>query len=365
MLLIVLSIPAAFVLVVWAYMKQPQFGKAPSGDRLVQIMQSPNFRDGAFQNLSFTPPLAEGASYSKVMRDFFFGKSKRSVPAVMIPALKTDLKNLDPKEDVLVWFGHSSYFMQIGGKKILVDPVFSGNASPLSFTTKSFSGSDRYTVHDMPDIDILFITHDHYDHLDHRTVAALRPKVRSVVTALGVGAHLEHWGYDAGIIVEKDWYEKIDLGDGFVAHTVPGRHFSGRGFKRNGTLWTGFVLKTPEKKIFIGGDSGYDTHFAKIGAEFGPFDLVLLENGQYNESWKYIHMMPEEVVQAAVDLGAKRLFPVHWSKFALSIHAWDEPIRRVTAAAAAINLPLLHPRIGELVQLDNIGASTTWWEEIQ
>ncbi len=345
-------------------MQQPQFGKAPSGARLEKMKLSPRYKDGAFQNLSNTPALSEGASYYKVLKQFFFEKSKRSAPGEVLPAKKVDLKVLDPMEEVMIWFGHSSYFMQLNGKKILVDPVFSGAASPVSFTTKAFKGSDVYTVDDLPDIDYLFISHDHYDHLDHKTILQLRTKVKKVIMGLGVGGHFEHWGYDTTQLIERDWYEDIIL-DGITVHTTPARHFSGRGLKRNNTLWMSYVLETPTKKIYIGGDSGYDAHFAEIGSKYGPFDLVMLENGQYNEQWKYIHMLPEEVVQAAKDLNAKRLFPVHWSKFALGLHAWDEPIIRVTAEADKLQMPLMYPMIGELVHLDSIAQYSKWWEQVK
>lgn len=342
-----------------------QFGKAPVGERRERIEKSSNFRDGAFQNQSHTPPLKEGVGYGEVMRKFFFGKSRRVQPAMPIPTIKTDLRTLRANEDVIVWFGHSSYFLQLSGVRILVDPVFSGNASPVSFTTRSFAGADAYSVADMPEIDYLFISHDHYDHLDYKTVKALRPKVKKVVTGLGVGAHLEHWGYLPGSIIERDWDDTVFLEDGFTVTYAPARHFSGRGLKRNGTLWTSFVLQTPLRRLYLGGDSGYDAHFARIGAAHGPFDLVMLEDGQYNEYWKYIHMMPEEVVQAAIDLRAKTLFPVHWSKFALSIHDWDEPIRRVFAAAAQKGVPLMHPRIGAIVNLDKMQENNEeWWAAI-
>ena len=249
-------------------------------------------------------------------------------------------------------------------KKILVDPVFSGNASPVKFTTRSFKGSDIYTTDDMPVIDYLFLTHDHYDHLDHQTISRLRPKIKKIVTGLGVGDHLERWGYDSNIIFEKDWNETFELEEGFVVSTTPGRHFSGR-MKKNTSLWMSFVLTTPRKKIFIGGDSGYDTHFAEIGKKYGPFDLVILENGQYNKYWKYIHMMPEEVIQAAEDLKAKRLLPVHWAKFSLSLHPWDEPIKRVYAEAKRKGMNLVHPLIGAALELDGQAESTRWWEEIR
>ncbi len=346
------------------FMQQPQFGKAPSGARLEKMKQSPRYKDGAFQNLSNTPALTEGASYYKVLKEFFFEKNKRSAPGEVLPSKKVDLKGLDSMDEVMIWFGHSSYYMQLNGKKILVDPVFSGAASPVSFTTKAFKGSDVYTVADLPEIDYLFISHDHYDHLDHKTIVELRTKVKKVIMGLGVGGHFEHWGYDTAKLIERDWYEDITL-DGLTVHTTPARHFSGRGFKRNNTLWMSYVLETPSKKIYIGGDSGYDTHFAEIGSKYGPFDLVMLENGQYNEQWKYIHMQPEEVVQAAKDLNAKRLFPVHWSKFALGLHAWDEPIIRVTAEADRLAMPLMYPMIGELVHINDSTQYNKWWEQVK
>ncbi len=355
-ILALVSIATAFTI------NQTMFGKSPSGQRLERIKNSANYKNGSFQNLNETPVMAEDVSYFAVMKDGLFNRSKRNVPKEGLPSKKTDLKALDPEKDILVWFGHSSYFMQIDGKRILVDPVFSGNASPFSFMVKSFKGSDGYTPEDFPAIDYLFITHDHWDHLDYETVLKLKPKVGKVITSLGTGAHLEHWGFDPNSIVEQDWNESAALDSGFQVMTTPARHFSGRGFKRNQSIWCSFVLQTPSKKIFIGGDSGYDTHFAGIGAEHGPFDLALLECGQYNTYWKYIHMMPEETVQAAIDLKARVMMPVHWAKFALAYHAWDEPIERVTREAHRVNMPIIHPMIGEEVNLNQYTASTEWWK---
>ena len=346
------------------FMNQAQFGKAPSGERLKRIEHSLNFRNGQFQNLNFTPTFAEDVSKFEMIRDGIFKISKRKAPSVSLPSVKTNLFDLDPQKDLLVWFGHSSYFMQIDGKKILVDPVFSGSASPFSFMVKSFKGSDVYSSEDFPPIDYLIISHDHWDHLDYKTVVELKPKVGKIITGLGTAAHLEYWGFDPKSIVELDWNEASVLDLGFKITATPGRHFTGRTFKRNQTIWCSFVFQSPSKKIFIGGDSGYDTHFEKIGAEHGPFDLALLECGQYNKSWKYIHMMPEQTVQAAIDLKAKTMMPVHWAKFALSLHAWDEPIQRVTKEAHRLEVPIIHPMIGELVDLSNFGAQTEWWKGI-
>jgi len=356
-------VAALLVISVLVFLQQPSFGRAPSGARLERIQKSPNYRDGQFQNESVTPDLAEGTSYWKVFVKFFFGKSKFNTPASPIPSQKTDLLHLRPDENVLVWFGHSSYFMQIDGKTFLVDPVFSGSASPVRFTTPSFKGSDVYAVEEFPAIDYLLLSHDHWDHLDYETILKLKPKVGQVVTGLGTGEHLERWGYDPAVITERDWYEGVDLGSGFGITVTPGRHFSGRGLSRNRALWVSFVLRTPTLKVFVGGDSGYDQHFKKIGAQFGPFDLALLECGQYNEAWKYIHMMPEETVTAAHDLRAAKLMPVHWAKFSLALHDWNEPIQRAVAEAHKQNMPLLTPLIGQKVDLKGPNTFRNWWSE--
>jgi len=359
---VALALLFLLIITVIIYMRHPLFGSKPSGKRLERIKQSPHFKDGQFQNIHNTPQLTEGYSMGSVLYDYLFKKHPRLRPVDSLPSVKTNLLNLRPEQDVLVWFGHSSYFIQTGGKGFLADPVFSGSASPLPGGTKSFTGADIYTTDDFPKIDYLFISHDHYDHLDYKTMLALRTKVGKVICGLGVGAHLERWGYTPEQIVETDWWEDVDLGDGFMVHSAPTRHFSGRTFLRNNTLWQSYVLQTPAMKIYIGGDSGYDTHFAEIGEKFGPIDFAILENGQYGLGWKYIHMQPEEVLQAAKDLKAKRLLPVHSSKFTLSSHPWDEPLKRIKAIA---DIPLATPMIGELVDLrDEKQAFGEWWKGV-
>ena len=343
------------------FTRHAKFGKAPSGERLEKIKKSPNYKDGQFQNLSSTPMLADDASYFGVLKDALFGRSPRRSPELSLPSKKSNLLALKPDENILVWFGHSSYFLQIDGKKILIDPVLSGAASPVSFTMKSYDGSDVYTPDDIPEIDYLFITHDHWDHLDYETLIKLKPKIKKIITGLGVGENFELWGFDKNIIIEKDWYESETLDSGFTVNICPTQHFSGRSFKRNLALWASFALQTPTMKLYFGGDSGYDTHFANIGSIYGPFDLAILECGQYNKSWK-IHMAPEETIQAAIDLKAKRAFPGHWSKFSLSLHSWDEPIIRASEEAKKKNMPLLTPMIGEAVNLNDTTPSAKWWE---
>jgi len=351
-MIISICVIAALVVAIFIFTNQPQFGKLPTGERLERIKKSPNYRNGEFQNLNPTPVMAENINYFKAIKAFMFKRSKRSEPDSVLPSKKIDLKSLNPDSNVVVWFGHSSYFMQLDGKNFLVDPVLSGSISPFRITNKSFKGSDIYSVDDLPDIDYLIITHDHWDHLDYETVTKLKPRIHKIIAALGIGSHLEYWGFDKTKIIELDWYDESKLDSGFVITATPARHFSGRLFKRNQTLWSSFVLKTPTKNIFISGDGGYDTHFKTIGDKFGPFDLAFLECGQYNEYWKYIHCMPEKTVQAAIDLQTKIFIPIHWSKFVLALHDWDEPIIRVTKAAKEKNVKMISPVIGESVNVN-------------
>lgn len=365
-MLIIISVLVALSAFALFYIQLPKFGKAPSGERLERISKSPHYKDGSFVNLSPTSMLAEGFSYAKIMYNFFFKKHPDLIPKEKLPSVFTNLHKLAADTDVLVWFGHSSYFMQVDGLTFLVDPVFSENASPVPGSNKAFAGSNVYTADDMPKIDYLLISHDHYDHLDYETVTALRDKVRYVVCGLGVGSHLEHWGYPTNRIIEKDWNETVDLDNGLKIYTLPARHFSGRKFKRNNTLWLSFLLETPIRKIFIGGDSGYDNHFAEIGKRFGTIDLAILENGQYNVAWQAIHCLPEETLKAAAELNAKRLMPVHSSKFALGMHAWYEPLSEISRLNSQSNLPLVTPMIGEQVNLNDTTQSfSEWWKELK
>jgi L-ascorbate metabolism protein UlaG (beta-lactamase superfamily) len=337
----------------------PQFGKKASGLRRKRIQNSPNFKDGKFQNLSYTPDINEDFTYFDLFKEFI-KKHKDKVPAQNIPSLKTNLHAIDVNKNSIVWFGHSSYLMYFEGKRILVDPVFSGFAAPFSFMMNAFKGSNLYRPEDIPEIDILIITHDHYDHLDFKTLKVLKSKVKVIVTSLGVGEHLEHWGVPADKLIELDWHEHYQL-PGLEIIAQPARHFSGRGLTPKTTLWSSFVLKGKNSNIYIGGDSGYDTHFKSIGAKHGPFDLVILDGGQYNLHWKDIHMVPEETVQAAIDLQAKKLLPVHWAKFPLAHHAWYEPAQRVTAACELNNMPYFIPKIGEVSHWATKQGSEKWW----
>jgi L-ascorbate metabolism protein UlaG (beta-lactamase superfamily) len=337
-------------------------GKLPEGEYKRKLASSINYRDGAFQNLSQTPMKAEGVSYWRMMRHFF-SKHPHTSPSRSIEAIRTDLGMLGDKHPVIVWFGHSSYFIRINEQTFLIDPVFSGHASPFSFMVKAFRGTNEYGVADMPHIDYLILTHDHYDHLDYETITALNEKVGRVICSLGVKAHLEYWGYRPGLITELDWWDELPLQKQLSLTAAPARHFSGRTLKRGQSLWSSFILKSASYNIFLGGDSGYDAHFKQIGEKFGPFDIAILEAGQYNSMWPYIHMMPEETVQAAIDLRAKCLMPVHWGKFRLSTHPWNEPVKRVVEKARQLSIDVAVPRIGEPLYLDGNYQSVPWWEK--
>lgn len=344
---------------------QQAFGAEPKGARLQRIQQSGLYKDKQFQNLSPTPSIAEGYSMAKVMYDFFFAKKNPLLkPLNSIPSVHTNLKSLSRNVDVFIWLGHSSYYIQADGISFLIDPVLSSYGSPFKFFNKAFQGSDIFTPEDVPNLDYLVITHDHFDHLDYPTVKAIRDRVGKVILPLGVGAHLEKWGYTADQLIEEEWGASIDLKNNSKITYTPARHFSGRKIKRNNTLWTSYVLETPTKKIFLGGDSGYDTHFKMIGDTYGPFDYAIIENGQYNEAWKYIHALPEDVIQASIDVNARNIIPVHSAKFALALHAWNEPLKKVTELGRGKNLDILTPMIGEIVDLNKSdNRFTTWWED--
>ncbi len=348
-------------LVIFLFLQRKIFGINPSGERLLRIEKSANYVNGSFQNLVPTEIILKEASFIKMMFQFF-NKSASTAPPKILPSVKTDLINLKLIEPTIIWFGHSSYFIKSKQYNILVDPVFSGHASPVSFIGKAFEGSNNYSTEDLPNIDILIITHDHYDHLDYETVTKLIPKVKKIFTPLGVGAHLEYWGFKNEIITELDWWEIKNISNNVDIAATPARHFSGRKFKRGKTLWASFVLKIEGYNLFLGGDSGYGNHFKEIGEKFGPFDLVLLECGQYGDKWPFIHMLPEQTVEAAIDLKAKTLLPVHWGKFILSTHDWNEPIKRAVNAAIKKNINIVVPMIGEAVVLNTDHPLNNWWD---
>lgn len=341
----------------------PVLGRAPEGARLERIRRSPNVRGGRFVNLTPTAVTLKGTSIFKMLKEYR-NRPPDTAPGQPLPSVMTNLAALPDEGAWVVWFGHSSYLLMVDGLKILVDPVFSGNAAPVSFMAKAFPGANVYGVAAMPPIDILLLTHDHYDHLDYRTVKALIPKVGQYITSLGVGAHLEYWGVAADRIAELDWWEcREAMGLSFTA--TPARHFSGRSFRRGGTLWSSFVLRGRGRSLYLGGDSGYEQHFRAIGERFGPFELAILECGQYGKNWPFIHMVPEDTVRAALDLRAAAMMPVHWGKFTLALHPWKEPVSRVLAAAADKGLPVTTPLIGQPVRVGGPYPAERWWEPVK
>lgn len=348
-----------FVLVVFA-LNVPAFGGVPSGARLARIRALPNYNGSSLDNLSDTPVKPPGVSYLDMIR----GMLKKNVnrrPALPVPFVRPVFSAMEGTEARLTWFGHSSYLLQVDGLNVLVDPVFSPRTSPFSFLgTRQYPGTDFLSPEDLPDLDIVLITHDHYDHLDYRTILRLKHKTRHFLTSLGAGVHLEKWGVTADRITELAWGDAADL-FGLSFRALPARHFTGRKFKRNQTVWSAFVLQTAAYRLYLGGDSGYDVHFKAAGDVYGPFDLALLECGQYNVYWPHIHMFPEQTVQAAIDLRAKILMPVHWGKFTLAMHDWNEPVIRAVKAAAEKNVRICTPLMGESVILDQFYPERQWW----
>lgn len=346
----------------YLFLNQPKFAGEPQGKRLAIIEKSANYAGGKFKNLIPTPKFSKDVSTFSILWRSLTEPKERLVPDRPIAALKTNLKELQRTTDLVIWLGHSSFYIQLGGKRILLDPVFSDSAAPLPFFNKAFAGTSIYRAEDMPVIDYLLISHDHWDHLDYSTMLAMAEKIQHVVCPLGVGAYFEKWGYTEEKIFEADWYETVKLEDGLRLHVLPARHYSGRLFKQNKTLWAGFALESAIRRLFFSGDSGYGPHFAEIGRRFAGFDFVALDCGQYDDRWQNIHMTPEEAVTAAQDLNAAVLLPAHIGRFAISEHPWDEPFSRIAAASDKESLKLLTPVIGEPVYLDNKRQQFShWW----
>lgn len=345
------------------FLHQPAFGAAP--EETPAFPDSFHYKGGVFHNTLTTPILSDGGSFAGALVRSFFTKKDRPVPPCPVPSVHVALDSPEKARDRVVWFGHSSFLVQMGGKRFLIDPVFSPYAAPVSFSTRAFPGATPYAAADMPSIDAVFISHDHWDHLDYPTVMGLKHKVGHIICPLGVGAHFRRWGFAGDIIHEADWGGTLELGKNLRVHITEARHYSGRSLTRNKTLWSGFLLEAGQKKLFYSGDGGYGPHFAALGKAFGGVDVALLDCGQYNERWCSIHMMPEEAAQAAEDLGARALLPAHVGKFSLARHAWDEPFRRIVAAGRNRTFHLLTPRIGEPVDMAEVFPSfPRWWEAV-
>lgn len=342
----------------------PSLGQLPADG---QLEGAPQYRDGGFRNEVASPPRPGGIGMAvRMIRGRFEPRSDRSAPTVALPSVKTNLAALPREQDIVVWLGHSSYFVQIGGKRVLIDPVFSGYAAPLPWMVRAYDGTSPYTVEDLPEIDVVLITHDHYDHLDYKTMKGLEPKTRLVIAGLGNGAHLRHWGYAPAKIREMNWHSSVDLGPGLQVHVLPAQHYSGRYMQRNQSLWASYALETAGRRLYFSGDTGFGPHFADIGKRFGRFDFVALDGGQYNVKWADIHMTPEEASRAAEILGAQAVLSGHAGRFTLARHAWDEPFERAVAASKGKGYRLLTPRIGEPINLDDPRQTFAhWWKGIK
>ncbi len=295
----------------------------------------------------------------------FFSKGKDRVPTKALPESKPDIQDfLKYSEDIkVIWFGHSTFLLNLSGKIILVDPVFSSSASPFSFMIKRFQ-NPVLELSELPAIDYIVISHDHYDHLDMESIRFFKNKSTAFIVPLGVSSHLIGWGVDPKRITELDWWQNYNAnGVEFIA--TPAQHFSGRnGIHENTTLWASWVIRTKKHNIYFSGDSGYDSHFKDIGEKLGPFDLAFIENGQYNERWHAVHMLPDESVKAYFDLKAKRYFPVHWGMFELAFHSWYEPILKISEAAQRDGINLISPKLGEAVTVNDQYINEQWWKDL-
>jgi L-ascorbate metabolism protein UlaG (beta-lactamase superfamily) len=379
-LLIVLAVLALPVLWMLVYFRTaPRIGSNPAGERLKRIQALPNYRDGQLHNLEPTNMNMPLNTMLKVMWTMLKGEKGRE-PEHPIPTVPFDRKAWEAIPDdqlAICWLGHSTVLVKLDGVTFLTDPVFGERASTFTFAgPRRFAYTEQMEVWKLPWVDFVLLSHDHYDHLCYETIFDLvvmrmsgaaqnRPKVPlKFITALGVGAHLEKWQVPADRITEVVWGQEVDA-NGVRITFVPSRHFTGRTMRnRFSTLWGAFVLEGRTKRIFFGADSGYTATFKELGERFGRFDLALLECGAYSQYWPEIHLFPEQTAQAAKDLHADLLMPIHWGKFALGLHPWRESIERVSNGAQALGLPLLTPRIGRILTGPSASASEAWWREV-
>ncbi len=337
------------------------FGGSPSKkDKKDYEARASNYKDGRFW------PYEEFTMISKTKEKNTYLSTKNTKPKESLPTVGPTPLSTPHTEDLTVsWLGHSTIFLQMQGMNILIDPVFSDRTSPVSWI-----GPKRYTkmpieIEDLPDIDIVLITHDHYDHLDYQTIRELDGKVKRYVVPLGIENHLERWHVDASKITNMAWWEEIEI-NGLTIGCTPAKHYSGRGLTdRYQTLWASWVLKNDEYQIYDSGDSGFGNHFADIASKYGPFDLVLMDSGQYNVQWHDVHMNPKESVDASKILQAKVAMPIHYGSFVLADHPWDDPVEAFTTYAKQNDLEVVTPRIGETFELSNYqDYQEEWWKSI-
>lgn len=346
----------------------PQFGGEHTPSDIIRFEQSENFIDGKFQNQSPTktsPSLSDTGRLLQAM----FGDVSEPSPSKPIKVEKVHYDEFVQRsvKTKFVWFGHSTFLIEIEGKRILLDPVFSEVPAPHPWLgNKRFSKELPIKVRDLPQIDAVIISHDHYDHLDYESILQIKGRVKKYFVPLGLGSHLQAWGVAKTDIVEMDWWDETTF-DNLKLIAAPARHFSGRGFSDSrATLWASWIIQSESENIFFSGDSGYDGHFKEIGEKYGPFDLALMECGQYNDNLPDypIHLYPEQTAQAALDVKAEFTLPIHWAAFKLNQHPWKEPIERLSKKADQLNVKLVTPKIGQVFMLNNLeNTSTPWWEK--
>jgi L-ascorbate metabolism protein UlaG (beta-lactamase superfamily) len=301
--------------------------------------------------------------YLSTMKDFMFLKNER-VPKYKLPVKMVDLsyfKESNNNQLNITWLGHSSLMVNIDGYKILTDPVFESKIS--FFGPTRYNGNVPLNISDLPEIDVVIISHNHYDHLNKPSIRQLKGKVKKFIVPLEVGKELVDCGVSPELIHEMDWWDELNIDSNLMIAATPSQHFSGRRLTdRDKSLWASWVIKTDNHKIFFGADSGYFDGFVSIGEKNGPFDMTFIESGAYNEMWHHIHMYPEETAQAHIDLKGNILHPIHWGTFNLSLHSWYEPMVRLAAAADKMNIRIATPIPGETTVFDSYIPSERWWE---
>jgi L-ascorbate metabolism protein UlaG (beta-lactamase superfamily) len=333
-------------------------GENPKGEALTRLDTLPDYKKGSFQNLVIRP---DSTIQHHLLPAMFRGHLGPVRPSHALPWVKTDLKALATAAPTIVWFGHSSLLIKTIQGNILIDPVFSNHAGPLPGVIRAFKGTTHYHAGDMPPIDVLIISHNHYDHLDYRTLKKLKGNIKMAVVPIGIGSTLVYWGFDPKKIIELNWNQSVTLPGGLRVTATPAQHHSERTFgKENKTLWASYVIQAGHYHLFFGGDGGYGPHFKQIGQQYGPFDLALLECGQYNQP--YVHLGLGEPARAAVDLRARLLQPIHWAKFPEANHPWNEPIKTLLPAAEKLGIPVNVPRIGEPYTLGDPPKKVDWWD---
>lgn len=365
LLIVIFSICLIFLIIGFLFVSlSPQFGSNPSFEQKAEFEKLEHYSNGEFQNLIETNMDMDFGKAIKMLPEFFKNDPSRA-PDFDIPIVKIDSVDLTlPNQGTrLIWFGHSAFLLQIDGKNILLDPMLGEVPAPHPMLGKKrFSKELPIEIEQLPSIDMILFSHDHYDHLDYGSVQKLMGKTEAYYVPLGLGSHLKAWGIHPEKIHEMDWWDELEV-DGLKLAFAPSRHFSGRGLtNRFSTLWGSWVIHGKSDRIYFSGDGGYGPHFKDIGDRFGPFDFAMMECGQYNERWKEIHMMPEETAQAGLDIQAKVIMPIHWAAFSLAMHSWTDPIERVLKSAEGLKIPVYVPKIGSYINLDqNLETREEWW----